>query len=417
MTRLLSDLLSAPQPGFGQKIKQLERSSGEPGADIRLSSEIVQRTQGKIRELGLDPLDTSAAELYLALRQRLLMDEQRLLKFIGTGSKENLSSADILSGVLQFMAKLDLPRTCFALKASTNKRLIKRVVPKKTMTLLKYRSIDSMIKHEPVAQIRTAALLAEHDHWQQQFFDQYSKLSPSDFETRQIAVLFPRAKRYEKIAEAFATRHQHHSVVFKELGTIVVLPIQTNVPALAITSSLLLLDGINTIRCASTFLKLQQVNANFGDIVHQAAISEPTTAAEFAGQPLSWRSVQYYFHTVREAYHPALFEPHVQLEDLALVQAETALAQLVPALSFWEDTAGLAFVDHGQTVSLNMLDIALSTANGLDFDNRILRHVRTQVWSDLASHYLSHNNLNNRLVEQLNSQPASMAQQEVGVMA
>jgi hypothetical protein len=414
MTRLLSDLLNAEQPGFSQRIRQLERASGEPGADIRLSSEIIQRTHNKIRDLGLDPLDTTGQELYLALQQRLLMDEKRLLDYLGLDTEGTAKSTEVLSGVLQFLSKLDLPRTCFALKASTSKRLLKQVVPKKAMAELKYRSIDSMIKHEAVAQIRVASLLYERNHWQKDFFDQYNKLTPSDFETRQIAVLFPRSSRYEKIAETFAVQHRHHSVVFKELGSVVVLPVQASVPALAITSLLMLLDGFNSIRCASTYLKLQQVTANFGGLVHETAFTEPKTVADFAGQPLPWRSVQYYYHSVKEAYHPAFFEPHVQPEDLTLIQAESTLAQAVPALTFWEDTAGLAHVDQGQTVSLNMLDVALSAANGLAFENRPIKHVREQVWSDIISRYLRHRDLNDNLAEQLSVQPAG-SRLETGV--
>jgi hypothetical protein len=416
MTRLLSNLLGDPQPGFSQRIRQLECASGEPGADIRLSSEIMQRTQSKIRELGLDPLDTTSAELYLALRQRLLADEKRLKDFLGLGSESDVSSTDILSSVLQFSSKMHVPRTCFALKASVNKRLLKSLPPKKAMSGLKYRSVDSLIKHEPVAQIRVASLLYEAARWHRDFFEQYVGLTPSDFESRPITVLFPRARRWEKIAETFVDQHRHTSAVFKELGTIVTLPVQADVPALAITSLLLLLDGFNSIRCASTFLKLQQVTADFGALVRDIATSEPTTSADFAGQPLSWRSVQYYYHTVREAYHPALFEPHVQPEDLTLVEAEAALAEAIPALAFWQDTAGLACVDHGQAVSLNMLDVALSTANSLEFEQRIVKHVRQQVWSDIITRYLRHRNLDYSLIEPLSAQPES-SRLEAGVMA
>lgn len=405
MTRLLSDLLCAPQPGFGQRIKQLERACGEPGADIRLSTEIIQRTQNKIRELGLDPFDTTGPELYLALQQRLLSDEKLLRSNLRLDTPADISSIEILLGVLKFTAHLDIPRSCFALKASVDKKLLKNLPPKKTMRELGYRSADSLIKHEPVAQIRTAGLLFEPTSWHRDFIDSYKNLTPSDFETRSITVLFPQTRRYTKIAETFANQHRHTNMVFKELGTIVMLPVQTTVPALAITSLLILLDGFNTIRCASTFLKLQQVNANFGELVRQTVVDEPNVATEFAGQPLPWRSIQYYYHIVRDAYDPALFEPHVQPEDLTLIEAEVALAKAIPSLAFWQDTADLAHVDHGQTVSLNMLDVALSAANALKFEQRIAKHVRNQVWNDLFSRYLRHRDLNNKLAEQFIVQP------------
>lgn len=400
---MLSDLLGAPQPGFAHRLKQLERANGEPGADIRLTTEILQRTKAKIRELGLDPQDTTGTELYVALQQRLLNDEQRLREHLNIAT--SASPAELLASVLQFEKKLQLPRGCFALKTSVVKRLLKAQPPKKVMAHLGYRSIDSMLKHETVASIYTASMVHETSHWHQAYLRQYNHLSPSDFESRELQVQFPRAQRWEGLSEAFAKRYRHTSAVFKELGTIVVLPVRSQLPALAITSLLSLLNGLNTIRCASTYLKLQQVNANFGAAVRQVNLSEPTTGAEFAGQPLPWRVVQYYYHVVHEAYHPALFEPHVQPEDLALAEAESALALELPALAFWENTAGLALVDHGQTVSLNMLDVALGAANGLAFEERILKHVRQQVWSDIIVRYLRHRNLD-YLAEQLSQSQA-----------
>jgi hypothetical protein len=414
MTRLLSDLLGAPQPSFAQRIKQLERTSGETGTDIRLSTAIQQRTAAKIRELGLDPRDTSGPELYHALQLRLLADEQRLRDYIGVAS--DAAPINVLGGVMQFEKKLQVPRNCFALKTSVAKRLLKSVPPKKAMAKLGYRSVDSMIKHEPTANIYAAGLTYEASHWQQAYLQQYDSLHPGDFESREVVFQFPRARRWESIAENFASDYRHTSVVFKELGSIVVLPVQTPLPALAITSLLTLLDGLNTIRCASTYLKLQQVGANFGAIVRQVNQGEPMTAANLAGQPLPWRVVQYYYHLVHEAYHPALFEPHVQPEDLELVEAEAAIAEAVPALEFWQDTAGLAHVDQGQVVSLNMLDVALGAANGLQFESRIVKNVRQQVWRDVIIHYLRHKGFD-YLLEQLSAPATDMAQLEFRVLA
>src|SRR6185437_10999361 len=111
---------------------------------------------------------------------------------------------------------------------------------------------------------------------------------------------------------------------------------------------------------------------------------------------------------VREAYHPALFEPHVQPEDLRLAEAEKSLAKAIPALEFWQGTAGLAHVSSGQTVSLNMLDVALNTANQLAYEQRIVKYVREHVWGDIIVGYLRHRNLD-YLVEQLHAgEPEAM---------
>jgi hypothetical protein len=242
----------------------------------------------------------------------------------------------------------------------------------------------------------------------------YRRLQPSDFETRQISLHFPTSKRWEALAAEFAAARRHTSVAFKELGAIVILPVQANMPALAITNTLLLLESINDIRCSSTFLKLQQVKPDFGALVAQVASDEPYASAQLGGWKLPWKLLQNYYGSVQAAYHPALFEPHVQPEDLQLARAEEALAQAVPALEFWVGTPHLALVDHGQAVSLNMLDVALGAANSLSFDERVVHHVRSNVWQELLTRYLNPGNLDKIMLElsgELAEAPAELAEE------
>ena len=83
MTRYLSLALGAQQPLFGQSIDALERASGRPAADIRLTSELAQRVRLKIIELGLDPDDTTGPELYAALQNKLRDDDAKLRAALG----------------------------------------------------------------------------------------------------------------------------------------------------------------------------------------------------------------------------------------------------------------------------------------------------------------------------------------------
>lgn len=392
MTRLLSQLLGAREPDFQLHLQHMERSAGHPNVDIYMSAEIERRVQGKVCELGLDPIDTTGPELYHALEQRLLADEHRLRESLGL---QDTSPTDkVFSAVHQFVLKTDIPRSCFALKTSAAKRLLKSLPPKKTMKALGYRSLESMLKHEQAAPLFAAAQLYEARPWQRSVLERYRRLMPSDFEVRTITLQLPKAKRWEQVAKAFATQRHHTSVGLRELGAIVTFPVQSSVPALAVTSMLLLLDEINAIRCCSTFLKLQQVRPNFGEAVIQAAQGEPTVTTELttlSGSSLPWHVMQYYYCTFREAYHPALFEPHVQPEDLKLAEAERALAQSVPALEFWQDTADLALLYNGQPVSLNMLDVALGTSNQLKFEDRIVHNLQRNIFTRLIVKYLQRN--------------------------
>jgi len=399
MTRFLSQTLGADESSFKTAVQDLERASGHQSMDIRLSTEIMRNTQYKMRQLGLDPHDTTGPELYRALQERLRQDETHLRDTLAI--EKDAAPAVVLASLQQFLEKHEIAKGCFALKMSVAKRLLKKVPPKKAMKQLGYRSVDSMLKHEPVAYIYTAAAMIENNQWQQNFYEQYKQLSPSDFEARKMTVMYPKAKKWEKLAKTFVDEAKHNIMCIKELGAVVLLPHETEMPGLAITTFLLVFNDMNTIRAHSSFTKLQQVKPQFGEIVKQAVEQEPLTSAELAGQPVPWRLIQRFYARHSQAYHPDIFEPHVQPEDLAWFDAETLLKDLKPALGFWEGTAALSLLHEGEPVSLNILDVALGHCNNLSFADRIIHFVRENIWHELMMRYLNQENLGEAIQQQL----------------
>lgn len=399
MTRYLSSLLGAAEPMFGQNIQQLEQAAGRPSADIRLSSEVMQKARQKIALLGLDPEDTTGPELYSALSQRLRDDERRVreaLRIVGDATPEQ-----VVQTAQQFLQNHEAPRTCFALKSSVAKRLLKKKPPKMAMKHLGYRSLDSMLKHEHVAHIYAAALMTESATWQRHFREQYVKLQPGDFEQRKIAIFSPTSKRWSDLSLQFTDASRHNILSFKELGAIVLLPLQTPIEGLATVTILLSLTYMNDIRAYSSFAKLQQVRPDFGKIVQQTAVGEPFTSAMLAGQPVSWHMIQRFYARHTSAYHPEVFEPHVQPEDLAWHTPEDVLAKLQPALSFWQDTQFVATLHDEEPVSFNILDVALSFCNRLHFSDRIIHFLRDNLWHELMMRYLNQENLEEAVHRQL----------------
>ncbi len=399
MTRFLSQTLGALEPSFGMAVQDLERASGHQSMDIRLSTEITRNVQYKMRQLGLDPHDTTGPELYRALQERLRQDETHLRDVLGLAA--DAAPAEVLARLQQFIEKHEISKGCFALKLSVAKRLLKKVPPKKAMKQLGYRSVDSMLKHEPVAYVYTAANMLEGNAWRQNFYEQYKQLSPSDFEARKMTVMYPKAKKWEKLAKDFVTQTKHNIMCIKELGAVVLLPHETDMPGLAITTFLLVFNDMNTVRAHSSFTKLQQVKPNFGEIVKLAVDQEPVTSAELAGQPVPWRLIQRFYARHKQAYHPDIFEPHVQPEDLGWFDAEPLLKDLKPALGFWEGTAALSFLYEGEPVSLNILDVALGHCNSLGFADRIIHFVRENIWHELMMRYLNQENLGQAIQQQL----------------
>jgi len=384
---------------FSQSIRQLEQAAGAPSADIRLTTDIIQQVKTKLAELGLDPADTTGPELYEVLRQKLENDEQ-LVKYRLNISSDAPSEL-VVSRVQQFLAKHDMPQQCFALKSSVFKKLLKAKPPKAAMKRLGYRSVESMLKHETPAQLYVAALLCESNSWQRTFLNQYAKLAPSDFESRRISFITPKSKKWQTLANSFVAKHRTHIVAYRELGTVVLLPVQHDIDGLAVTTLMLALNETNAIRAFSSFIKMQQVKPTFGRIVQQAVANEPLTSATLAGKAVPWRMIQQYYATFKEAYNPELFEPHVQPEDLQWYKGEDALVGLEPALHFWQGTAMLALMHEDQPVSLNILDVALNHANHLGYGDRVVHFFRDHLWHELMMRYLHQENLEAAVGQQL----------------
>ncbi len=409
MTRFLSEALGAVEPRFSQEIRQLEQAAGLPGTDIRLTAAIIQQTRNKIAELGLDPADTTGPELYSALQERLKNDEAVVRTALGIAP--DATPDEVVARASQYLAKQANQTTCFVLKASVAKRLLKKRPPKVAMKRLGYRSIDSMLKHEAAAQVYAAALIVEPNTWHRSFRDQYAKLTPSDFEPKKISLLHPTTKRWQQLAHDFVAASHHNLISFPELGAVVLLPMDQPVAGLAITTLLLLSEELNRIRAHSSYSKLQQVKPDFGAIIQKSSVSEPFTTAQLAGQAVPWRMIQRYYARFAHAYHPEIFEPHVQPDDLTWNDGEAVLAKLDPALGFWQGTAHLGLIHDGAIVSCNALDVALGYCNNLSFGDRIVHFVRDNLWHELMMHYLNQENLEAAVHQQLAGELVGSANQ------
>ncbi len=404
MSRVLAQLMGAAEPAFRAQLLRLEQAAGLPGADIRLMMEVVNQTRDKVRELGLDPHDTTGHELYVALQNRLLKDEVRVraaLNIRADGTPEA-----ILEAVQKYLEKLPLQTQTFTVKQSVMRAQLKKLQPKTTMKRLGYRSLDSMIKHEPVAQLLAATSIIESHEWQHRRMEAYKKLSASDFEVKRASFLAPTTKYWPKIAADYISRTKHNILTIPELGAVVLLPLEHDLSGLAITTLLLSVNSINDMRSLGSYLKLQQVRPDFGNVFAKTIAEEPMTAAELAGQPLPWKVVQWFYGRGHSEYYPDAFEPHVQPEDLSWHDAETVLAGLHPALEFWQGNQLLALLDGNHTVSLNMLDVALSVCNGLDYSQRIVQHMRSTLSRELMARYLHQDNLQALLLGKLDEQLA-----------
>lgn len=388
---------------FHVGIQQLERSAGQPNADIRLSTEIQRAVQAKLRDLGLDPHDTTGQELYRALGARLQADEMRFLQAILKGVKISDISHDH-SGHIAFALNRELHHTdVFALKNTTARKLLKSNTPKKAMKALGYRSADSMLKQESVASLFAAATLLESDQWTKKLLAAFSKLKATDFETRPVAIGHPESARWKKLSEA-AIKNKHHNVLtFKELGAVVLLPTpasdeRTALPALS--TAALAVHAVNNVIVASTYLKLHQAQPDFGTILKETVVHEPVLEDRLLDRPVSWSLLQQYYARLNQIganVRSDLFEPFITTHDMVWHGVEQVLARIEPSLEFWLGTAHLGHLHDGHPVAFNFTDNILSHGHRLSYADRMSHYFRNQLTSELLLRYLNQDRLEQSL--------------------
>jgi len=229
-----------------------------------------------------------------------------------------------------------------------------------------------------------------------------ARLLPGDFESRAIMITRSDFKRWNGLAEHAVAQIKHNVLSLKELGALVILPFSTDVPAGAVTVSLTLaLHELNEIRAAATFLKLSQVRPDFGNLVQSVAGDEPQLTSSLLDQPISWSLIQKYYARLTHRLYDAVFEPHMQLDDMTWQPVEAALAQIEPSLAFWQHSSHLGIIHHQRPVSLNIMDAALNYCNQLPFEHRITHYFQRSLWHELLLRYLQHETVEQTIAAQL----------------
>ncbi len=411
MTRFLSQALQAPEPLFRMGLRRLEAASAHRSADIRFTTHVQQSAQAKLRELGLDPRDTTPPELYHALQERIKADDAWLTKRLRTMAATHVSAeADGVAGMIHALKQLPDSKACYALKNSRLKSMIKKQPPKKAMKQLGYRSVESFLKHEPPVLILSAAWLIEGAGWRQRLLEQYKQLQPADFENRSLILIQPDSPRWRELAASVVSRDRHNLICFKELGALVFLPLPAQAPPGALTVSLsLALHELNQIKAGSTFLKLCQFRPDFGSIVRTVAVEEPQLTAKLLDQPVSWNLVQRYYARLAERFREEIFEPHIQLEDMTWQPIEHTLSLIEPRFEFWKNSAHLGLLHHHQPVSLNIVDAALNYCNQLPFERRVAHYFQQSLWHELLLQYLRHDTVEQTVLATLQPELAREA--------
>jgi hypothetical protein len=402
MSQTLSRLLGAGEPMFSVALQRLERASGNLGVDVRLTADIIARSHVAMRSLGLDPQDTHGEELYHALMALVGRHDEFLARRLG--GEDPADVVDMLPRIRVAAQNIRLPRQAWVVKASVVKRMLREVPPKKAQKSLGYRSLESMLKREPVAAIYAAANIVESSSWRRAFLGRYESLQPRDFETKDVDVVYLESEKWQKLAKDYVISRHSNVIHLRELGVVVILPLPVKrLPGITITLMPRIIHYINEIRLYSAYFKLNQMKPDFGAVVVRTLTTDPHDHVEIAGQPLHWRIVHRRYANQAEAL-PELFDPHVRAEDLEWRMAEEVLFELEPALHFWHGLDYVGVLASDRAISFNLLDMAANYVNRLPYGHQAVQHMRQSLWDELYVRYIKQPTLETNVIRQLSNE-------------
>jgi hypothetical protein len=402
VAKFLRDLLDAEEPIFSLSVRQLEQASGKHGADARLIGEITEKMHGAMRELRLDPANTTGQELYHSLMNRIQEDNERVTKIIGATDSSDVR--ELVPLMITAANSVEFNRTVFVIKRDKAKELLRQMPPQQLMEKLGYKTVDAMFEKEDFDELYTALRFSEGSDWLNEYDELFRTVTSDDYEERDIRILAMDHEKYVDLAEHFTQKKLHNVTHTKELGVIVIVPLrETHSKGLTLKTLPLLFHYMNEVKLYSTFFKLQSKKSNFGEIVVDTLIADPGNASQMAGQYVHWRVIQRYFGKLKDESHKEAFEPHVHPEDLHWRRAEDLLYQIDPTMEFWKKNDYVALLFDGLPITLNFVDVALSYANSIDYASRYVYHFRESLWNELFIRYMNYDNLKNQILQQLDN--------------
>lgn len=380
MSRLISEILNAPEPSFSQQIEQLELLAGRPGIDIKLATELPRIYIEKAKALNLDENDTMARELYFSMSKLALSNSNDLAKMLEI--KDDDSSRQMVRKSIKYVEKKIGRKNIWALKSSVARRQLKENPPKKLMKIFGIRSIESALKRESLSLFYCFASFTESSAWFNKYVAQAGRLTNSDFDSRTISISIIPASRQNQLAKADIRLNQ---IVFSDQES---AGIEIAVPEKRFEGDVLfvvdsLLTQIKIMLRRSAYYRHQGFKTEFFSKVEKIRAGG-FRYVEMDNHPFDWPTL---IHATTELGTPSIIqdhEPMLSAEDL-LVPSLHQLARF----DFWRHPFGLHKKD-GIVISFNVSDMIVNAVNNTAPEKAYVENARDALRWELFGRYLNH---------------------------
>lgn len=394
MSRLISDILQAPEPHFSHTIQQWEQLGNRPGHDSRLISDISQRRQEALKALKLDIADTAPKELFYALRHRAGNSNSELEKLIGIKSTDTPKQA--IDKIIKFVQKLEVPREVWVVKHTVIKELLKKQPPKKLLKALGLRSIDSVLKRVNADELLAMATGVETPEWREKFRAKLKKLKPSDFRVDEINIYQLAPSKAEKLRKASPTT-KSTLINNYETGSVLVVPPRRRFELDTLGLTVSLLQSLHDLRVYSAYFRHLSLKPDFGEALYRTL--KQGLPGKVNELKIGWKPLQRHFNQTPESFG-RVEQPYLQYDDVVLVAPFDALGDTLPDLDFWRDK-GFSFLYLDVPVSMNLMDVVVNASQRLPYERSTYDYLRNRLWEELAFRYLDSPPIQSRTIQDI----------------
>lgn len=394
----LARILRIDKHIFGELELNLSEKTGKYDVMQKICEENEYIIDQKLKRFGLNT-KSYARTIYDVLIEKIKDDDSKLFDYIGLTDEKGQVAAE---KACSFVCKAMPPGRGFFLKKEKAIEFLRNVPPQNIMASLGYRTVNEMLEEEEPIEIYSALRFLEDGEWLNNvFFKQYEKLTPDDFEERDIEMR-ALSQKWAEAAEKF-TQKKHHTVShLKELGVIFIIPIFKDRPGETLRLIALSMHYLNEVKYYSDLFQSFKLSSKVfaanvisllrGDVAENRALmgQDKVHGTRFLvvqrylakGDENDWR----------------LFVPHINPEALHWARAEDGIVNIPKAhtdfvndLGFWQglgwvgdyfsDDAGIDIL-----VSFNLVDTVMSLVDKQQVV-KYLYHHQESLWNKIFSEY------------------------------
>lgn len=380
-SRVISSIFDAKEPEFSHRIADLERLSGRNSQDVRMLADTIHHFKNLSANLELDRHDTTPREIYHALAIKLKEDSKELARRLDISSEDSPSQVAVKCA--KYLEKRTSWRKFWCIKQSVVKKQLKANPPKKVVKKLGFRSVDSLLKREPVVQTLILAKIIENPSWQKVYVDQAASMTNSDFDEQSISIKTIRPKRLESLRKAEVNLNQ---IVYssQESPDIIIAPYIRRFEGDVIFYFDTIINHINGIISRSAFYRYKGMRPDFFEVLRSIR-RDGFKKSSTISWPVRWSAIMHSIQHYGNRDLAGRLDLNIPAHDLFGLSTEREMQRF----GIWEK--GLIYSDRsGSLVSTHLSDIIINTVNKNAFEDSYTEFGKNRLYDELFARYLSH---------------------------